>query len=364
MARPAFDVCGPLPTGTTVLEASAGTGKTFALAALTARYVAEADRPLRELLLVTFGRMATTELRTRVRERFVTLLAALTSGRPAGGDEVAALLCAVDPDERERRRLRVAAALRDVDEATIATTHEFCLQMLESLGVLGDAEPEAHFVEQVDDLVDEVASDLYLQRYAGTGVTPVSLSEAQTLGRRACASVTAHLVPDLPVEAAGPDRARRNAEVAAERVAFARAVRAEVERRMRAARLFTYDDMLTRLAGSLRDPERGPAAVARLRARYGVVLVDEFQDTDPVQWDILRTAFAGHTTMVLIGDPKQAIYGFRGADVHCYLDARETRAPRSRRCPRTTAATPAWSPPSTPCSAGPRSGSGASWWRA
>ena len=324
MARPAFDVCGPLPTGTTVLEASAGTGKTFALAALTARYVAEADRPLRELLLVTFGRMATTELRSRVRDRLVTLLAALTTGHAVDHDRVAALLCAVDADERERRRHRVAAALRDIDEATIATTHEFCLQMLESLGVLGDAEPEAHFVEQVDDLVDEVASDLYLQRYAGEGAPPLSLTEAQTLGRRACASVTARLVPDAAPETGGPDRARRSAELAAERVAFARAVRVEVERRMRAARLFTYDDMLTRLAGSLRDPERGPAAVARLRARYGVVLVDEFQDTDPVQWDILRTAFAGHTTMVLIGDPKQAIYGFRGADVHCYLDARES----------------------------------------
>ncbi|HEY0240527.1 MAG TPA: UvrD-helicase domain-containing protein [Friedmanniella sp.] len=324
MVRTAFDVCGPLPTGTTVLEASAGTGKTFALAALTARYVAEADRPLRDLLLVTFGRMATTELRSRVRERLVTLLAALTVGRAVEGDRVAALLCEVDAAERDRRRRRVAAALRDVDEATIATTHEFCLQMLESLGVLGDAEPQAHFVDQVDDLVDEVASDLYLQRYASTGQTPMTLTEAQRLGRRACASVTARLVPDPAPEAVGNDRARRNAETAAERVGFAQAVRVEVERRMRAARLFTYDDMLTRLAGSLRDPERGAAAVTRLRARYGVVLVDEFQDTDPVQWDILRTAFAGHTTMVLIGDPKQAIYGFRGADVQCYLDARET----------------------------------------
>ena len=52
-------------------------------------------------------------------------------------------------------------------------------------------------------------------------------------------------------------------------------------------------------------------------------MVDEFQDTDPVQWDILRRAFAGHRTLVLIGDPKQAIYAFRGADVYSYLDAVE-----------------------------------------
>ena len=61
-----------------------------------------------------------------------------------------------------------------------------------------------------------------------------------------------------------------------------------------------------------------------LRERYDVVLVDEFQDTDPVQWEIMHRAF-GHpaATLVLIGDPKQAIYAFRGADVHAYLDARQ-----------------------------------------
>src|SRR4029079_8723583 len=62
----AFDVCGPLPTGVTVLEASAGTGKTFTIAALAARYVAEGFA-LDQLLMVTFTRMATGELRERVR---------------------------------------------------------------------------------------------------------------------------------------------------------------------------------------------------------------------------------------------------------------------------------------------------------
>ena len=67
----AFDVCGPLPTGVTVLEASAGTGKTYTIAALAARYVAEGI-PVEQLLMVTFGRMATSELRERVRERLVS----------------------------------------------------------------------------------------------------------------------------------------------------------------------------------------------------------------------------------------------------------------------------------------------------
>src|ERR1700712_2142584 len=67
-----FDLLGELPEGTTVLEASAGTGKTFTIAGLVARYVAEGVARLDELLVVTFGRAATQELRDRVRERLVS----------------------------------------------------------------------------------------------------------------------------------------------------------------------------------------------------------------------------------------------------------------------------------------------------
>ena len=105
------------------------------------------------------------------------------------------------------------------------------------------------------------------------------------------------------------------------RVRLAAAVRLEVERRKRLRRLVSYDDQLTRLAASLADPVSGTAACERLRSRFRVALVDEFQDTDPVQWEILSSAFHGHRTLVLIGDPKQAIYAFRGADVVTYLQA-------------------------------------------
>ena len=97
-----------------------------------------------------------------------------------------------------------------------------------------------------------------------------------------------------------------------------------MEERKRALKILTYDDVLSRLRETLFDEQRGPAACARLRERYDVVLVDEFQDTDPVQWDIMHRAFGeGGATLVLIGDPKQAIYAFRGADVHAYLQARD-----------------------------------------
>jgi len=83
----------------------------------------------------------------------------------------------------------------------------------------------------------------------------------------------------------------------------------------------TYDDLVTRLQGALTGPGRD-ATAAQLRRRFEVVLVDEFQDTDPAQWEIMHRAFAGDdTTLVLIADPKQAIYAFRGADVYAYLEA-------------------------------------------
>ena len=70
------------------------------------------------------------------------------------------------------------------------------------------------------------------------------------------------------------------------------------------------------------------------------MLVDEFQDTDPIQWDILRRAFGdGGATLVLIGDPKQAIYAFRGADVYAYLEAARAAGDARRRSRSTGAAT-------------------------
>ncbi len=78
---------------------------------------------------------------------------------------------------------RVARALAGFDAATIATTHEFCLRMLDGLGVLGDREPQAVFVDQITDLTREVATDLYLQRYAPTGQPPMELRRGGQAGR-------------------------------------------------------------------------------------------------------------------------------------------------------------------------------------
>ncbi len=324
-APTAFDLGGELPRRTTVLEASAGTGKTYTIAALVARYLAEGHAELGELMIVTFGRMATDELRVRVRERLVSLEHGLTRvlegpGPPAEADQVNRLLTTGEVGELVRRRARIRRALSDFDAATIATTHEFCQRMLDGLGVLGNREPDAVFSEWLGDLTAEAARDVYLRRYAAAGDAPFSFEEASRLASTVVDSPHTRLVPSPP--AAGANGNHETEEPGwARQVDFALEVRAEVQRRKQRARLFSYDDMLTRLRDALADRHTGEAAARRLRQRYRIVLVDEFQDTDVIQWEILRRAFHGHSDLILIGDPKQAIYAFRGADVYSYLDA-------------------------------------------
>ncbi|MBB5917147.1 exodeoxyribonuclease V beta subunit [Nocardia transvalensis] len=307
-----FELCGELPRGTTVLEASAGTGKTYAIVGLAVRFVAEVGVDVSELLLVTFSRAATQELRERTRDKFVAVAAGLADPEAARGseDELIRHLAQGDSAEVARRRNRLLAALSDFDSGTIATTHSFCQRMLDELGLAGEHDPRVRLVENVDDLVATAADDLYLARYARGG-PPFAVKEAHQLAAAAVQDRHARLVPDEEL----------GAHPGAERVAFAAAVRAETERRKRLSGLRDFDDLLVLLHEVLADPAHGEQACRRIRRRYRVALVDEFQDTDPLQWDILRRAFHGHATLVLVGDPKQAIYAFRGAEVLSYLDA-------------------------------------------
>ncbi|HET6794628.1 MAG TPA: UvrD-helicase domain-containing protein [Acidimicrobiales bacterium] len=319
-----FDVSGPLPgPGITVLEASAGTGKTFTIAALVTRLVAE-GMPIGRILAVTFTRMATGELRERVRAQMVASEDALgrkvTAGTaPDPSDPVSTFLAGAPPEEVAVRHRRLAEALSDFDAATITTTHGFCQLVLAGLGVAGEVAAGATLLEDPRDLVEEVVDDLYVRGIMHFGELRFPPAEAQRIARAAMTN------PDAPVEPADAERG----STPGMRRRIALGVRQEVGRRLLDANLLTYDDLLLRLAGTLEDAERGEAACRRLRDSYRAVLVDEFQDTDPVQWKVVQRAFGGgDTTLVLIGDPKQAVYAFRGADVHAYLEAARMGARR------------------------------------
>src|SRR6201988_4105226 len=162
---PPFDLSAPLPAerSTTVLEASAGTGKTFALAGVVARYIAEGAATLDQMLLITFSRAATQELRDRVRRQLVDAAAA---------------------EELPDRRRRLRDALAAFDAATIATTHQFCQLVLRSLGVAGDTDAGVTLVESLDELVTEIVDDLYLAHFGQERDDPVlTYKDAPRLAR-------------------------------------------------------------------------------------------------------------------------------------------------------------------------------------
>lgn len=312
MNAPEFQPTGSLPIAgtTTVLEASAGTGKTYALATLVTRYVAEGV-PLGQILAVTFSRRATAELRSTIRGRLLTDRAVLAGESPPT-DTVAELLAGGDPDSRELRRSRLTRAIQALPDAPICTLHTFANRMLAELGLLADHDPGSRLVTDLSDLAQEVIADCYLADPATQA--RLEWPVAETIGRAAIAHCFEPLYP-------------QSDPASAVEIGYAGRVRAELDRRKRTRRLLSHDDLIGRLATTLHDPARGPAAAAALAARFRVVLVDEFQDTDPQQWEFLRLAFGpgnrgSRSALILIGDPKQAIYRFRGGDIETYTAAR------------------------------------------
>jgi exodeoxyribonuclease V beta subunit len=403
-----------------VLEASAGTGKTFTLEHLVVELILAADAPIDRILVVTFTEKATNELRLRVR----TKLEELSRGEGAAPDD--AQLRAGDfwtLDDAAEVKLR--RALHAFDGATIATIHAFCQRVLRENAFGSGRLFEEEQVDGRDSfsramreaLRREVARDParapWLEAALGSGW---SIADIEDLLWR-CVQAHGELRPDFdpaaldaaiaafPVEEArrldGPEMMRKwgmNAATAkkvggtlwdlallvesareardapsfvmqSEEVDFAHLleklprylpqsgptgracaaalelaratpsitaalaqtvlgpVRHELARHKREVGQYDFDDMLTLVDEALRGPRAG-ALVAAMRERWRYALIDEFQDTDETQWSIFRRAFfadpgRGKSTLFLVGDPKQSIYRFRGADVETYLRARE-----------------------------------------
>ena len=309
-----------------LLEASAGTGKTWTIGALVTRYVAEGVARLEEMLVVTFGRAASQELRERVRAQLVEAERALSDDpadrAPVTSSSLVDLLLAYD-DERAPARptagwsTRWSASTRRPSPPPTSSAR-WC-----STRSAWPATPTRApgWSRTSTTWSRRSVDDLYLRAFALDEDGPAfTYDEALKIARRVVDDPQARLEP------AAEDRVDAGRPPGRLRPRRARP-------RWTGASGGSGSCPTTTCSASSPtrwSAEESPAA-ERMRQRWQIVLVDEFQDTDPVQWQVLDRAFTGHATMVLIGDPKQAIYAFRGGDVTTYLKAAGHRRRPSRR---------------------------------
>ncbi|HWQ09863.1 MAG TPA: UvrD-helicase domain-containing protein, partial [Holophaga sp.] len=379
-------ILAALKPGHDVIEASAGTGKTYTLERLVADQVIRGTA-LERILVVTFTEKAALELKTRIR----TFLRSLQDeeGDASGAPDAWVL----DLEARER----LGTALRSFERATIATIHGFCRQVLqesaleggtlfdlelvderklfgaafhhcvatrfavdpEACGMLREAVASGMSMTSLEDLLWSAHNDggelhprpgdwrraregfqaawaaqpeEIVQGWQQAKVHHKTISTAESQLAALCASLQ-EAQPDFAWALQLQDLGRTSLVKASEKnglegaakafadwfLAFHRAaptveavlahaflgpVREEMDRRCREEGLFTFSRMVHGVVEALRDE----ALAERLARRFDLVLVDEFQDTDPCQWEIFRRVFAASGRMILIGDPKQAIY--------------------------------------------------------
>ena len=149
-----------IPLATSLIEASAGTGKTYTITTLVLRLLLERDLSIGEILVVTFTKAATAELRDRIRQRLRQAIAAFETTDPV--DPVLTTLRTQFPDHAQARP-RLQAALRDFDRAAIFTIHGFCQRALPRAGM---AEDEGEIIEDASAQLQELVSDYWTAHLA------------------------------------------------------------------------------------------------------------------------------------------------------------------------------------------------------
>ncbi|MBB3103294.1 exodeoxyribonuclease V subunit beta [Azomonas macrocytogenes] len=424
-------------SGRSLIEASAGTGKTWTLTALYARLLLERQLSVGQILVVTYTKAATAELRERIRARLAELLA-VYEGQPSA-DAFLNGLQARYCDPASYRRLLLA--VHGFDEAAIFTIHGFCQRALQDVAFEAGGDFDSELTNDDREVLDALLADAWRSELAAADpawarflakskITPAwlrerlrshlgkpylrvepgespplaDLSSVDTAwgvaarlwrqeGNRWVETLAAHgglnqvthktarfaewqaeldgyfvdvaMVFEMPecllkfgaaalakackkghepliCELAEALDALAAALELAEPVGQQRLIRLQVDLlrrldrelpvRKAAQRLLAFDDLLNRLQLALESP--GGAQLAdTLREKYPLALIDEFQDTDPIQYAIFNriytaTAEAAGGDLCFVGDPKQAIYAFRGADLLTYLAAREQAARR------------------------------------
>ncbi len=416
-------------TGRSLIEASAGTGKTWTLTALYARLLLEKQLSVSQILVVTFTTAATAELRERIRKRLAELLAVYEQG--PGSDDLLNRLHAQYPDASSHRRLLLA--VHGFDEAAIFTIHGFCQRALQDAAFEAGGDFDNELTHDDREIIDALLADLWRHELAAAEpewaaflvqqkITPQvlrqrlrnhlgkpylriepqagtrsemsalrtawqqaqrlwlsesagwlaqlkafngfksnmcnaaklsvwqaeldgyfsdaaalfskteahrrlareGLNKASKKGCEAPANPLASALQELcdALDAAQPEAEQRLIDL---QVRLIHQLNEQLPARKAAQRLLAFDDLLNKLQQALQS-EGGEHLASTLRTQYPVALIDEFQDTDPVQYRVFHHIYQDAGDLCFVGDPKQAIYAFRGADLATYLKARSEAA--------------------------------------
>ncbi len=306
----------PLAPGVTLVEASAGTGKTFAITRLVLRLLLEGTvENLSQILVVTFTVKATQELVTRIR---ATLRAAeqVWSETPPARDTRNNDLFVLREQYGEAGRTVIARALGSLDDLAVSTIHGFCQRILAESALESRIPFRTTFIQDETEPFVRAARDwarVHLMRDAEQAQRVVG-------GKSAVEEWIRPLV--IPFRRQAGTRVDHDPTDPAQSLLahFITTVDSAFTEEKERRHLLGFDDLLRKLSDVLTaEGEHGPLA-QRIRSRFKAALIDEFQDTDRTQFPIFSLAFAG-CPLFLIGDPKQSIFRFRGADIHAYLRA-------------------------------------------
>lgn len=417
-----------------LVEASAGTGKTYTITTYFVRAILERDLKPEEILVVTYTKAATAELRVRTRQRILDAISLLEEPSEAGDVLHGVVAAAVERLGRRDVEMKLRTALGEMDRAAILTIHGFCQRLLQDYPLLFGIDFDFEVSEDASSMYSELAVDFWttevydapdwmlralakhkvnaaqlaklakvsampgieilgpapaelepavLERWrlskkeaaelwrAHRGEVAEILSSHKDLNRNSYRKVTieekwlpaldAFFATDgfryppefLPRLAQGDLKMKKGCEepqheffqacaslwdaqesllpgldyaVFRFRERFIEFAGVQAKKRREERAVFTYDDLLTVVYAPF-DPARAESArfdrdeiAEKVSTTYRLALVDEFQDTDSVQYGIFRAIY-GESSVIYVGDPKQAIYAFRGADVFSYIGA-------------------------------------------
>jgi exodeoxyribonuclease V beta subunit len=306
------------------IEASAGTGKTYSITVLWLRLLIEQQLSVEQILVSTFTRAATAELKERLLHALQRALKAVeeyphTPPDASDGPELAIVKSALSGDATQRASLqrRLGEALSSFDLAPISTIHGFCQTLIARHALELGCDPGLSLVEDSGDLLDEMVSDSVLAFADKPIGTPKKLP---TNLRKIAPSLATRPHATFLAEADGPA------------ALLHQKIQKELPERKSVAGIRTFDDILVIVRNAL-DTQGPNGMLARsVRQRLSAAIIDECQDSDTTQIRVFQTLFAHADTrsFIVIGDPKQSIYRFRGADLASYKDLanRATRAPQ------------------------------------